>query len=69
MLTAVIRDEQGGQVVGVVVASPKAFATGSRGYHGQGKVEIAGRKYQAQLQLVEIGSKGQAEGAEEGPGA
>jgi hypothetical protein len=64
MLTAVIRDEQGGQVVGVVVAAAKTFATGSKGYHGQGKVEIAGRKYQAQLQLVEIGSKGQGEALE-----
>jgi len=43
----------------VIVATPKTFRTGSRGYFGQGKVYLDGRKYQAQVQLVEVGSKQQ----------
>ena len=35
------------------------FSTGSRGFHGQAKVELDGvtASYQTQMQLVEIGSK------------
>ena len=57
MLTASVRDERTGEIVGVLVAKPKDFASGSRGYHGQAKLEIGGKRYQAQIQLVEIGSK------------
>ena len=57
MLTAAVRDERTGQVVGVWVAKPKDFATGSVGYHGQAKLEIGGKRYQCQRQMVEIGSK------------
>ncbi len=66
-LTATVRDEDGGQVVGVLVATEKTFKTGSRGYFGNGKIEIGGMRYQAQLQLVAIGSKEQPEegGADE----
>ena len=46
-----------GQVIGVIVAQPKNFKTGSRGYYAQSKLEIDGKRYQAQIQLVEIGSK------------
>lgn len=46
-----------GKPVSVLVAAPKNFKTGSRGYHGQGKIEIDGKRYQTQVQLVEIGSK------------
>ena len=37
----------------------KNFSTGSRGLHGQAKVELDGETavYQTQMQLVEIGSK------------
>lgn len=48
---------------GVVVAAqglaPKNFRTGSRGFYTNGKVVINGVRYQAQFQLVEIGSKPQ----------
>ncbi len=38
--------------------SPKTFSTGSRGYHGQGKIELPnGKRYQVNLLLTEIGSK------------
>jgi hypothetical protein len=42
------------------LAVPKHFKTGSRGFYGQGKMEIDGRRYQAQIQMVEIGSKERA---------
>lgn len=48
---------QDGQPLSVITAAPKNFKTGSRGYHGQGKIEIDGKRYQTQVQLVEIGSK------------
>jgi hypothetical protein len=35
----------------------KVFKTGSRGFYASGKVEIEGKRYQVQIQLVEIGSK------------
>ncbi len=50
-----------GQSVGLLTAAPKDFKTGSKGYHGQGKIEIEGKRYQAQIQLVEIGSKPKSE--------
>ena len=46
-----------GKIVGVLTAQPKEFKTGSRGFFATGKVQIEGKKYQAQIQLVEIGSK------------
>jgi hypothetical protein len=46
-----------GRVVGVMVASEKQFKTGSRGFYANGKVEFDGKRYQTQVQLVEIGSK------------
>ena len=49
-----------GQTIGVMTAAPKDFKTGSKGYYGQSKLEIDGRRYQVQVQLVEIGSKERA---------
>jgi hypothetical protein len=46
-----------GRVVGTMVASEKQFKTGSRGFYANGKVEFDGKRYQTQIQLVEIGSK------------
>lgn len=43
-----------------VPVTPKAFKTGSVGYFGVGKIALNGKKYQAQVQLVEIGSKPKA---------
>jgi hypothetical protein len=50
-----------GQLVSVLTLPPKEFKTGSRGFFGNGKVEIDGKRYQVQIQLVEIGSKKEAE--------
>ena len=39
------------------VLDKKEFKTGSRGYYGQGKMVAGGKKYQINIQVVEIGSK------------
>lgn len=46
-----------GKPLGVLTVAPKNFKTGSRGFYANGKVEIEGKRYQMQIQLVEIGSK------------
>ena len=38
----------------------KVFSTDSRGYRGQGKVQMDGKRFQVQVQAVEIGSKPKA---------
>jgi hypothetical protein len=43
--------------VGMLTAAEKLFKTGSRGYYGMGKIQIGEKRYQVQVQLVEIGSK------------
>lgn len=55
-LTATIRDDNG-VAVGVVILAEKTFGSGSRGFFGQAKLEMAGVRYQAQVQAVEIHSK------------
>ncbi len=47
----------GGQLLSVLSIPPKEFRTGSKGYYANQKVEIGGKRYQVQVQLVEIGSK------------
>lgn len=59
MLTVEIK--QDGQVVGMMMAEEKTFKTGSRGFYGNGKVAIGEKRYQVQVQLVEIGSKPKTE--------
>jgi hypothetical protein len=46
-----------GTVVGMLVANAKVFSTGSQGFFGTGKLQIGEKKYQCQVQMVEIGSK------------
>lgn len=55
-LTATLKDDDG-QKLGMVVANPKNFSTGSRGFYGQTRLEIEGKRYLVTLQAVEIGSK------------
>jgi hypothetical protein len=45
------------QMLSVLSVLPKEFKTGSRGYYANQKIEIDGKRYQVQIQLVEIGSK------------
>jgi hypothetical protein len=55
MLSVEIKEN--GKVVGELSAAEKLFKTGSRGFFGMGKVQIGEKRYQVQVQLVEIGSK------------
>ena len=55
MLSVEIKDND--KVVGELVAAEKLFKTGSRGFFGMGKIQIGEKRYQVQVQLVEIGSK------------
>jgi len=43
--------------MGEIGLSEKTFYTGSRGFYSSAKLETHGKRYQANLQLVEIGSK------------
>ena len=58
MLSAVIRDEQSGQVIGLIVLKEKQFSSGKTGFFGVAKIEIGGQRYQAQAQAVAIAPKG-----------
>ena len=49
--------KQDGQMIGLMTADPKEFKTGSKGYYSNGKITIGEKRYQVQVQLVEIGSK------------
>lgn len=55
MLSVEIKDND--QVVGMLTAAEKLFKTGSRGFFGMGKIQIGEKRYQVQVQMVEIGSK------------
>ena len=55
MLSVEIKEDD--KVVGMLTAEQKLFKTGSRGYFGMGKIQIGEKRYQVQVQLVEIGSK------------
>ena len=59
MLSVEIKENE--TVVGLMTATEKLFKTGSRGYFGMGKIQIGEKRYQVQVQLVEIGSKPKAE--------
>ena len=55
MLSVEIKENE--KLVGILTATEKAFKTGSRGFFGVGKIQIGEKRYQVQVQLVEIGSK------------
>lgn len=46
-----------GVTTGTIELRPKEFNTGSRGYHGNGKIVINGKRYQVGANIVEIGTK------------
>ena len=43
----------------LIVMNDKIFSTGSTGYHGVGKVFLDGKKYQANVMLIAVGSRPQ----------
>ena len=59
-IVAELKDAEG-KPLGTLTVAPRQFKTGSRGYYANGKLEFDGKRYQAQIQLVEIGSKASAE--------
>lgn len=56
LIIAELKDDKG-NLLAVVTAPPKEFKTGSKGFYGNTRTEIDGKRYIIQLQLVEIGSK------------
>ena len=46
-----------GTTIGMLDADSKTFRSGSKGFYGNGKMTIDGKKYQVMTTLVEIGSK------------
>jgi hypothetical protein len=48
---------QSGELIAVITVPSKEFKTGSKGFFASSKAEIDGKKYQIQIQVVEIGSK------------
>jgi hypothetical protein len=59
MITIEIKHDN--QATGILMAAEKTFKTGSKGYFGVGKIQMGAKRYQVQVQLVEIGSKPKAE--------
>jgi hypothetical protein len=55
-IVAELKDEEG-KPLATFNLPTKVFKTGSRGFYANGKAEIDGKRYQVQIQLVEIGSK------------
>jgi hypothetical protein len=55
MLSVEIKENE--KVVGTLAAMEKLFKTGSRGFFGMAKIQIGEKRYQVQVQMVEIGSK------------
>ena len=45
-----------GESVGVLILQPKTFKSGKAGYFATGKLELDGLRYQAQAQLVAVGT-------------
>ncbi|MCX6079010.1 MAG: hypothetical protein NTW32_05700 [Chloroflexi bacterium] len=60
MLIVEIKD--GEKKVAELSAAEKVFKTGSKGFFGMSKIQIGEKRYQVQVQMVEIGSKPKAEG-------
>jgi len=55
MVTVEIKKDN--EVLGTLTAAEKVFKTGSRGFYGMGKIRMGEKRYQVQVQLVEIGSR------------
>ena len=55
MLSVEIKENE--NIVGMLTAAEKIFKTGSRGFFGMSKIQIGEKRYQVQVQIVEIGSK------------
>ena len=56
LITAELKTANG-ETISVLTLPARVFKTGSRGFYANKKVEIDGKRYQVQIQAVEIGSK------------
>lgn len=54
-MNVIVRDDMN-QTLQVVDLQAKNFKTGSRGFYGNAKLSINGKRYQVNCLLVEIGS-------------
>ena len=54
-MQSVIKDDMG-QILQIIDLSPKTFSTGSRGYFGNGRAIVNGKKHTVNCTMVEIGS-------------
>jgi hypothetical protein len=43
--------------IATINAASRKFSTGSEGFYANGKIEIAGERYQVSMNIVRIGSK------------
>jgi hypothetical protein len=57
MSIRVAQIEVDGVLAGTIELKERTFSTGSRGYYGNGKIVIDGKRYQVGANIVEIGSK------------
>jgi hypothetical protein len=57
----IIEIKDGEKKLAELSALEKVFKTGSKGFFGMGKIQIGEKRYQVQVQLVEIGSKPKGE--------
>lgn len=55
-MECIVRDDAG-QIRQVIALESKNFKTGSKGYYGNGKIALNGKRFQGNFMLVEIGSK------------
>jgi hypothetical protein len=63
MMMLSVEIKQDDKQVGLLMAAEKVFKTGSKGFFGMGKIQIGEKRYQVQVQLVEIGSKPKGDAA------
>ena len=59
MISVIFKQDE--NTVGLLAAEEKEFKTGSKGFFGMGKIKIGEKRYQVQVQMVEIGSKPKAD--------
>jgi hypothetical protein len=55
--TVVVEFTRENEKLGILMVTERTFSTGSRGFFGSSKLTIDGKKYQCQVQMVEIGSR------------
>lgn len=65
-LSAVLRDEQTGQIVGVLPVAPRTFKSGSDGFFGCDKVRLGEERTRYQVTVTVVRIKSAPSGAPDG---